>query len=318
MFYVLLRDAPGEWLIRFRRDVRLRNRPGLVPQSLLDLHEPRRSSNCADRQADRARLTTVPKSTVNSMQSVVPAYRVIMGVVIFGAACQGVEQGYWTKQGVSQAQFTADYRRDFQECVREGMKQGPINDGAPETDTIRAKHPSAGRTGSKAYHDCMYVRGYEWIKMEPLVGPNAHGPTAHLARCPEDRVIVDPYGYPHCSTPDQIRPARSVDASHEISLPASAPLDGKSPSNVSQPTIPTDPVPQEKTLSREKEKPLESAPREQQGGAEIRTTNSAREADQRRAFDESLCIQHSQTSLSNPYNTFLQCMEERGWPPISK
>jgi hypothetical protein len=249
------------------------------------------------------------------MQSFAPAYHMMMSAVILCAACQGVEQGYWTKQGVSQAQFTADYRRDFQECVREGMQQGLINDGAPESDTIRARHSSSGRTGSKAYDDCMNARGYRWVKMEPLVGPNAHGSAAYLTPCPEDRIMTDPYGYPHCSTPDQIPPARPVDVPRENTLPARVPLDTHLSPDVSQPIFPTDPVPQE-TLPREKS--LEPIPKERPGGAENRTTNSSRDAVQRRAFDESLCIQHSQTSLSNPYETFLRCMEEKGWSPQSK
>ena len=251
----------------------------------------------------------VRNSAVKSMQSLAPAYHVMMSAIILCAACQGVEQGYWTKQGVSQAQFTADYRRDFQACVREGMEHGLINDGAPETDTIRATHPSTGRTGSKAYNDCMYARGYEWIKMEPLVGPNAHGSTAHLARCPEDRVIVDPYGYPHCATPDQIHPARSIDVPRIPASPATLP-----------PTT-SPPIPSPRTSAPSAIAPTNALSPEAvlREGPEAAKTERApipdEQSKQRRAFDESLCIQHSQASLSNPYETFLRCMEERGWPP---
>jgi hypothetical protein len=222
-------------------------------------------------------------------------------LVIFGTACQQVEQGYWTKTGMSQSQFNAEYRRDFRKCAQQGLQEGPMNDGAPESDTIRARHLSAAKTGTNAFNDCMHAYGYEWIKMQPLVGPNAHGSTVYNIGCREDRVIVDPYGYPHCTSPNQIQPARSIDVPREASLPMRVP----------EPTHPSALVLPEKN-SRERipepspRKPLETSP-------DIRTTDAARETAQRRAFDESLCIQHSQASLSNPYETFLRCMEEKGW-----
>src|SRR5690349_10682495 len=76
--------------------------------------------------------------------------------------CQQVEQGYWTKQGLSQAQFNADYRRDFQECAREGMHGGALADGAPESDTIRTRHLPSKGTGANRFTECMNARGYEW------------------------------------------------------------------------------------------------------------------------------------------------------------
>jgi len=204
------------------------------------------------------------------------------------ASCQPVEQGFWAKPGMSQSQFSAEYRRDSQECVREGIERVTV-DRAPEGDTILARHLSASETGSNSYNSCMVARGYEWVKMQPLVGPAPHSQAAKQALCPADRVIVDPYGYPHCATPDQSQRARSVDGLRETDLPTSVPAS----------TVPTRTVP-----------PPERPP----VASDNRPPNPARSTAERRAFDESLCIQHSQTSLSNPYDTYLHCMAEKGWP----
>jgi hypothetical protein len=230
------------------------------------------------------------------------ACHVMASLMVFGTACQQVEQGYWTKGGMSQSQFNAEYRRDFRECAHQGLGAGPINDGAPESDTIRARHLSATKTGANAFNDCMSAHGYEWITMQPLVGPNAHGSTVYDTACPKDRVIVDPYGYPHCATVSQIHPARSIDVPREASLPMRVP----------QPDSPPAVVSPEKTPLRE-QIPEPSPRKSADPSSENRTTNAAREAGQRRAFDESLCIQHSQASLSSPYDTFLRCMEDKGW-----
>lgn len=239
---------------------------------------------------------------VKFIRKISSACYVMASLMVFGTACQQIEQGYWTKGGMSQSQFNAEYRRDFRTCVQQGLEAGPINDGAPESDTIRARHLSAAKTGTNAFNDCMYAHGYEWITMQPLVGPNAHGSTVYDKGCPEDRVIVDPYGYPHCATPKQIRPARSIDVPREASLPMRAPEPTNSPVIVSPGKTPMrDQIPE----------PSPKKPRE--ASSETRTTDAGRETGQRRAFDESLCIQLSQASLSNPYETFLRCMEEKGW-----
>lgn len=234
-----------------------------------------------------------------------PAYcYVLASMVVFGAGCQQVEQGYWTKQGMSQSRFNAEYHRDFRECAQHGLQQGLINDGAPETDTIRARHVSAAKTGSTAFNECMHSRGYEWVTMHPLVGPNAHGSTGRQGRCPEDRVIVDPYGYPHCATADQAHPARSIDVPREVNLPTRLPEQNIPPTIASPESAPS------------REKIPEPSPRQQSDmPQQRRSPQAAGEAGQRRAFDESLCIQLSQASLSNPYETFLRCMNEKGWPP---
>ena len=238
----------------------------------------------------------------NAAHHAIWACRLMAGLVLLGTGCQHVEQGYWTKPGMSQMQFNAEYRRDFQECAHQGIG-GPVNDTGPESDTIRARHVSAVKSGTNKFNDCMYGHGYEWITMQPLVGPNAHGSTVYDTQCPADRVIVDPYGYPHCASQTTIKPARSIDVPREASLPFGIP----------EPTTPSPAVSPESVPVRE-DIP-EPAPRKAADvPPENRTTNTVREEAPRRSFDESLCIQHSQASLSSPYETFLRCMEEKGWP----
>jgi hypothetical protein len=100
---------------------------------------------------------------------------------------------------------------------------------------------------------------------------------------------VDPYGYPHCATQEQSQRAlTSIDDPRETNLP----------NNVPAATVQSGAVPA-----------LERPPAPQ----ENRTTNPERSTAERRAFDESLCIQFSQKSLSNPYDTYLRCMAEKGW-----
>jgi hypothetical protein len=228
-------------------------------------------------------------------------------LVIFTTACQHVEQGYWTKQGMSQVQFNAEYRRDFRDCARLGMEQGPINDGAPESDIIRARHVAAVKVGTDAFNECMYARGYEWITMQPLVGPNAHGSTVYKIGCPEDRVIVDPYGYPHCAVPKQTSPPRSIDVPREASLPMRGPAESLGAPLTASPD-----------KSAVGERIPEPSPKRPPAPPADRPTDTARETAQQRSFDESFCIQHSQASLSNPYETFLHCMEDKGWPSGTK
>ena len=240
-------------------------------------------------------------------QSAIRACSLMAGLALSGTACQQVEQGYWTKPGMSQIQFNTEYRRDFRECARPGFGSGPINDTGPESDTIRARHVSGAKSGTNKFNDCMYSHGYEWITMQPLVRPNAQGSTVYDTQCPKDRIIVDPYGYPHCASQTADQPARSIDVPREASLPLGV-TESTKPSAVISPETP--PV---------REQIPEPAPRKPADGAsDNRAANTVREERTRRAFDESLCIQHSQASLSSPYETFLRCMEEKGWPISSK
>lgn len=219
------------------------------------------------------------------------------------AGCQNVEQGYWTKQGMSQAQFNTDYRRDFQACAREGMRQGAVADGTPDSDTIRMRHVPSKGTGSSAFTECMNAHGYTWIQMQPLAGPDSHSAlTRQAEQCPKERLVVDPFGFPHCAAKEHTQEeARSIDVPQMV--PSEDP--GTFTRDV-RPEAPRDIQPAQPVLSPQPPAPATSAP--------IADPPVVR----RRSFDESLCIQLSQASLSNPYETFLRCMEEKGWPPSSK
>lgn len=225
------------------------------------------------------------------------------GLTLLGGGCQQVEQGYWTKPGMSQTQFNAEYRRDFRDCAQQGFGGSPINDTGPESDMIRARHISRLKTGTNTFNACMSNRGYEWITMQPLVGPNAHGSKVDETQCPKDHMVIDPFGYPHCASQNTIQPARSIDVPREASLPLGVTEPAKPSAVVSPENMPV----REQIPEPAPRKPADAVPENQ-------TMNAAREAGARRSFDESLCIQHSQASLSSPYETFLRCMEEKGWP----
>lgn len=219
--------------------------------------------------------------------------------------CQRVEQGYWTKQGVSQEQFNIDYRRDFRECAREGLRQGAPADETPENDTIRMRHLSRHGTGSNKFTECMNARGYEWTTMRPLAGPDSHSTSSPEAEsCPKERLVVDPFGYPHCASEKQ----KQGDAGS-----ITAPL--VSPSGVPPDVTPD--VPLERPPEAPTSKPA-LVPDNQTAPSQQAAPAAESSQGRRRAFDESLCIQLSQASLSNPFDTFLRCMEEKGWPPSSK
>jgi hypothetical protein len=228
----------------------------------------------------------------------------ILSVAVL-AGCQRVEQGYWTKQGLSQAQFNTDYRRDFRECAREGMRQGAIADGTPESDTIRMRHLPSRETGSNSFTECMNARGYEWVTMQPLAGPDSHSALSRDAEsCPKERLIVDPFGYPHCASEKHSQgEARSINVPRVLppEIPPDVTRDIPLERSPEVPQSTTAPVPEDKMAPPQSAAPTLEPP-------QIR----------RRAFDESLCIQLSQASLSSPYDTFLRCMEEKGWSPSSK
>ena len=56
------------------------------------------------------------------------------------ASCQPVEQGFWTKPGMTEPGASPEYRRDSLECAREGNEQ-VTEDTAPAGHTI-SKEPS--------------------------------------------------------------------------------------------------------------------------------------------------------------------------------
>ena len=108
------------------------------------------------------------------------------------------------KPSVPQTSQDAEYRRDSEECASQGVEQVLTNQ-TPRGDTIVARLPSASDLGSNLYGRCMMSRGYEWVKLQPLVPPPPHQETANEGPCPAERVVTDPFGYPHCASmnPDQ-------------------------------------------------------------------------------------------------------------------
>jgi hypothetical protein len=245
-------------------------------------------------------------SMIKAILSILSPYCAsIILIIAVLAGCQRVEQGYWTKQGLSQAQFNADYRRDFQECAREGMRQGAIADGTPESDTIRMRHLPSKGTGSNGFTECMNTRGYEWIKMQPLAGPDSHSALSREAEsCPKERLIVDPFGYPHCASEK-----RTQGEARSINVPRVVPPE--IPPDVTRDTPPERPHEVHQTTP-------DVAPESASAPPKSSTPMAGPSPARLRAFDESLCIQLSQASLSSPYDTFLRCMEEKGWPPSTK
>ena len=109
------------------------------------------------------------------------------GVIAFllaalhAASCQPLEQGYWMKPGLTETSQDADYRRDSGECASQGLEQVSMNQ-TPGGDTIVARHPSASHLGSNLYGRCMVSRGYEWVKLQPLVPPSPHQESANKDR----------------------------------------------------------------------------------------------------------------------------------------
>ena len=221
---------------------------------------------------------------------------VLLVAVLVAASCRPLEQGYWTKPGMSDAAQSAEYRQDSEECARQGVEQVAMS-RTSQGDTIVAA-PPASEFGSIQYRDCMTSRGYEWIKLQPLVPPSPHHETANQPPCPTERVVLDPYGYPHCAIPSPQDGARSQNSAST----ASTVTNGIA--------VTTEPLTQN------------DAPREQSPTMPRSVENGRPHSElppaHRREFDNSLCIQHSQQSLSNPYDTYLRCMEEKGWPALPR
>ena len=222
----------------------------------------------------------------------------ILVAVLVPASCRPLEQGYWTKPGMSDAAQSAEYRQDSEECARQGVEQVAMS-RTSQGDTIVAA-PPASEFGSIQYRDCMTSRGYEWIKLQPLVPPSPHHETANQAPCPTERIVLDPYGYPHCaigtqSVQDGVRSQNPAPAASTVTNGIA---------------VPREPLPQN-------EAPRKQSPAMPPSLENGRPHNELPPA-QRREFDNSLCIQHSQQSLSNPYDTYLRCMEEKGWPPLPR
>ena len=253
--------------------------------------------------------------TVKPARSVAPAtpgtLRALIALLLaafLAASCQPLEQGYWMKPGLTQISQDAEYRRDSVECARQGVEQVSTNQ-TPRGDTIVARHPSASDLGSNLYGRCMVSRGYEWVKLQLLVPSSPHQESANQGPCPAERVVTDPFGYPHCASIDPNPRAGADNVPHETHVAAPQPT---------APSAPTDIIlPRESLASGNVPLKPPSTTSQFEAGHDNRT-NSGLPSAARRAFDNSLCIQHSQSSLSYPYSTYLRCMEEKGWPALPR
>lgn len=109
----------------------------------------------------------------------------VIGVTLCSVSCHPVEQGYWTKQDISQAITNEQYPGDSRQCDRV----------ATQNDHIPSEH---GKT--KLYTNCMQARGYQWIVERPHSYPakSAGDPSNHVQDCPTGRIIIDAFGYDKC------------------------------------------------------------------------------------------------------------------------
>ena len=223
------------------------------------------------------------------------------------ASCQPLEQGYWMKPSLPQTSQDAEYRRDSEECASQGVEQVLMNQ-TPRGDTIVARLPSASGLSSNLYGRCMMSRGYEWVKLQPLVPPPPHQETANEGPCPAERVVTDPFGFPHCASmnPDQHAATDHVPHESQAAAPESPATSLSTDKDPAAESFPSGDVPRQPRSTTQLE-----------GGHDYRTNSGPPPAD-RRAFDNSLCIQQSQNSLSSPYGTYLHCMEEKGWPALPR
>lgn len=222
----------------------------------------------------------------------------VMVLALVSASCRPLEQGYWTKPGMSETPQSAEYRRDSEECARQGDEQVTMNK-TPKGDTIVARHPSSSDIGSNQYGKCMVSRGYEWVELQPLLPPTPHGKTANQLPCPTERIVSDPFGYPHCATLDPGQRAGPANGLHETGLPDRRPAASSAPSD----TV----LPRESLLH-------DNVPREQV----LPPSGDDKLPAERRVYDNNLCIKQSQKSLSSPYDTYLRCMTEKGWPALPR
>lgn len=224
------------------------------------------------------------------------------------ASCQPLEQGFWMKQGVTETLRDAQYRRDSGECASQGVEQVSMNQ-TPQGDTIVTRHPSASYRGSNLYGKCMVSRGYEWVKLQPLVPSSPHQENANQGHCPSERVVTDPFGYPHCASIDPKPPAGADTVPDEATVAGPQSTATSAPSEI---VLPRQSSPSSNVTV---EPPSTTSQLEAGHDNQI---NGGLPPTERRALDNSLCVQQSRNSLSSPYATYLHCMEEKGWPALPR
>ena len=100
----------------------------------------------------------------------------VVTAALLCVSCGPAEQGYWTKQGTSQALTNEQYPADSQHCERfAAQNDGRYSDKARE----------------KRYTKCMYARGYQRVVEEPVSFPEkSSGQSSRAHSCPA--------GYTNC------------------------------------------------------------------------------------------------------------------------
>ena len=100
----------------------------------------------------------------------------VVTAALLCVSCGPAEQGYWTKQDISQALTNEQYPADSQHCERfAAQNDGRYSDKARE----------------KRYTKCMSARGYQWVVEEPVSFPEkSSGQSSRAHSCPA--------GYTNC------------------------------------------------------------------------------------------------------------------------
>jgi len=95
-------------------------------------------------------------------------------------SCGPAEQGYWTKQDISQALTNEQYPVDSPHCERfAAQNDGRYSDKARE----------------KRYTKCMSARGYQWVVEEPVSFPEkSSGQLSRAHSCPAGSINCVPAG----------------------------------------------------------------------------------------------------------------------------
>ena len=150
---------------------------------------------------------------------------IIIATLAGAISCQSNEQGYWTKQNMSQALANEQYPHDSRHC-----------------DAMAANDGSGGPEEYKAtlYSKCMQAQGYQWVvensRKPPLSGDQAS--IKEISDCPTGRLILDSFGYQKCV------PVGTRNGSVEIGTVSSIPADALPlPSAVDQPPLSIAPAP---------------------------------------------------------------------------
>ena len=120
----------------------------------------------------------------------------VVTAALLCVSCGPAEQGYWTKQDISQALTNEQYPADSQHCERfAAQNDGRYSDKARE----------------KRYTKCMSARGYQWVVEEPVSFPEkSSGQSSRAHSCPA--------GYTNC-VPAGTKDGRTQPGSQPVDHP---------------------------------------------------------------------------------------------------